>query len=333
MSKTQKTECNTTETTFINRYSLPDEDLTHVSDHVDWSELCGQHIFLTGGTGFFGKWLIETFLYANEKFNLGASMTVLTRNTLAFRKKMPNLSKNASLSFNENSVESFTFSGVNFSHIIHAAIPGTKRVLEFAKYCGAKKFLLTSSGAVYDQQANEYGQLKRSGEDLCIRYSRRHDIEAKIARCFSFVGPYLPLDKNFAIGNFIENALQADHIHVKGDGTTIRSYLYAADLAIWLWRILFFGIPRRPYDVGSDTQISIANLAHLVSLLVPETGVDIDGYILEEPRKTYIPDIRRTKEEIDVDVYVPLEESIKRTFLWYKARNDQGKRLHCKDSS
>jgi len=220
------------------------EDLDYILYHTRdlWEELRGERIFITGGTGFFGRWLLESFMWANEKLDLGASALVLTRNLEAFRRKAPHLAGNPAIKFQVGDVCALEPPDGRFSHVIHAAtesstnlnetdplrmfdaiVSGTRCALELARHCGARQFLLTSSGAVYDKQPPElthipenyaggpdttdpnsaYGEGKRAAEMLCTLYARQYGFEVKIARCFAFVGPYLPLDVHFAIGNFI----------------------------------------------------------------------------------------------------------------------------------
>ena len=87
----------------------------------DWEELRGQRLFITGGTGFFGMWLLETFLWANQKLDLGAEVLVLSRDPAAFLRKMPHLAGHPDLGFHAGSMDRFAFPAGEFSHIIHAA--------------------------------------------------------------------------------------------------------------------------------------------------------------------------------------------------------------------
>ncbi len=251
-------------------------------------ELKGARIFITGGTGFFGCWLLESFAWINERLNLGASALVLTRKPEAFHKKAPHLATRTDIRFHTGDVRDFDFPKETFSHFIHAAteasaqlndnhpeimldaiVQGTRHTLDFAKACGAQNFLLTSSGAVYGPQPSElthlpeefnggpditrfqsaYAEGKRMSELLCAIQARQTGLQVKIARCFAFVGPRLPLDAHFAIGNFIRDAMKGGPIKVNGDGTPFRSYLYAGDLMVWLWTILLRGVSNRPYNV------------------------------------------------------------------------------------
>jgi len=337
-------------------------DLDHILDHTRdlWDELRGERIFITGGTGFFGCWLMESFAWANARLGLGAKALVLTRNLEAFQKKAPHLAANPAIQFQIGDIRSFEFPQGGFSHIIHAAtessaklnvedplrmfdtiLEGTRHTLDFARHSQARKFLLTSSGAVYGEQPPElthipeeyqgapdptdprsaYGEGKRAAEMLCTLYARQYGFETKIARCFAFVGPYLPLDVHFAIGNFIRDGLAGGPIIVKGDGTPQRSYLYAADLAIWLWTILFKGQSGRPYNVGSAGSMSIAKVAHRVAEQFPiQMIIKINGKPdPQKPIERYVPDISRLKDKLGLKEYTDLPEAIQLTLRWYSS--------------
>ena len=169
-----------------------------------------------------------------------------------------------------------------------------------------------------------YGEGKRAAELLCALYHQRHGLETKIARCFAFVGPYLPLDVHFAIGNFIRDAIAGGPIRVQGDGTPHRSYLYAADLAIWLWTILVSGEACRPYNVGSDHSVTIAEVARLVAE-VAEHRVAIQ--IARQPApgvpQRYVPNTARATKELQLSVRIPLSHGIQKTL----ASEDRSKRV------
>ena len=341
-------------------------DLDHILAHTEglWEELRGQRLFITGGTGFFGCWLLESFAWANDKLGLEAKAVVLTRNAEAFRNKVPHLASHPAIQFHIGDVQDFDFPAGSFSHVIHAAteanaklsvenpllvfetiVAGTRRTLEFARHGGARKFLLTSSGAVYGRQPPEithlpetypsgpatdepgsaYGEGKRAAEMLCTLYGHQFGLAAKIARCFAFVGPYLPLDIHFAIGNFIRDGLRGGPIKVSGDGTPFRSYLYAADLAVWLWTILIKGQPERAYNVGSEADLPIMEVAREVAnAFRPPLRVTVAREAQPgKPVERYVPLTRRAWTELGLAARVPLGDAIRRTAEWAAA----GRRL------
>jgi dTDP-glucose 4,6-dehydratase len=340
-------------------------DLDHVLAHTAdlWDSLHGKNIFVTGGTGFFGRWLLESFAHANDNLHLGAKMVVLTRSPRSFAAKAPILFEHPAISFVEGDIRNFTPVEVRlqmgsnapsgFDFVIHAAteasaklnaedplfmidaiVEGTRTALKFAVETGAKRFLLTSSGAVYGQQpstmthipedysggpdptnpGSAYGEAKRMAELLCIGYQKQLGLEPLIARCFAFVGPFLPLDTHFAIGNFIRDALAGGPIEVIGDGTPYRSYLYDADLVIWLWTILLKGKAGRAYNVGSEEACTIHSVAKTVADVCEVRTVKVKQ--LPDPLKPparYVPSCRRALEELGLRQHIDQAEGIRRT--------------------
>ena len=323
-----------------------------------WEEMRNQQIFLTGGTGFFGCWLLESFSHINRQLSLNARGTVLTRDPAAFASKCPQIAADPSLAFLKGDVRSFDFPDGEFRFVIHAAteasakqaseqpiemlttiIDGTERTLDFAQTHDTRKLLLTSSGAVYGKQpenlthipeeylggpdpldpASIYAEGKRISEQMCALCATQSRIEIKIARCFAFVGPHLPLDAHFAIGNFIGDVLAGRPIRINGDGTPRRSYLYAADLAIWLWTMLFQAPSLVPINVGSADDLSIAELAHMV---VQSLNASNDIHVAQKPipglaPARYVPSVDRAKAILGLNQIVNLQEAIRRTAEWH----------------
>lgn len=343
---------------------LPIEDLEHIFENTQdiWESFRGKSIFLTGGTGFFGKWLLESFIYANEKLALNSKITTLTRNPEAFLIDYPFYKEHTnSVQFVKGDILNYDFNlDEKFQFIIHAATAasealnksnpllmmdtitiGTRKVLDFAITQPLEGFLFVSSGAIYGKQPwnqshiNEddsfkininnsnsaYAEGKRISELYCSTYFEKYNLPIKIARCFAFVGPYLPLDTHFAIGNFINNVLKNEDIIIKSDGSTIRSYMYASDLIVWLWKILLNGEINQPYNVGSDEAISIKQLAEKISSISKaKVAVKILGSpVQQEQVDIYCPSITKANT-INVNIKVQLTESILKTIKFYESQ-------------
>jgi len=320
-----------------------------------------QRILLTGGTGFFGRALLRHLFKIG--IDSDTRLCILSRQPDRFRADYPNLSCCNQLTFIQGDIQdrhSLPWDQ-SFTHILHAAtdstfgpnlsplqrfnqiVDGTRHILDLAVATGATRFLLTSSGGIYGPQPADletlpedwpgspplhevdsaYSQAKRAAEHLCALYREAHNLQTVVARCFAFVGPDLPLNVHFAIGNFIRDSLTADAITVSGDGSPLRTYLDQRDLAHWLWTLLHAGQSGETYNVGSDQIISIGELAQLIRDLVsPTKPVRIlNSSPQSGPRNRYVPDIRKAIRMHDLRVTFNLEEAILNTADFHKSLN------------
>jgi len=324
--------------------------LNHVDREVyAWSILDGETIFMTGGTGFFGTSLLYSLLQSKSQEKMNINITILTRDISSFSSKHPLLYQSDFIHCIQGDVVNFDFPNKKFSKILHLAttsanetfnsesqlkkyktlVDGTERVMQFAEECGATKVLFTSSGVVYGGGVREtyvgapmttdpmsaLGQGKRSAEFIISYYAKKYDIDYVIARCFSFVGPGLPLDIHYAIGNFVMDALTQESVNISGDGSQVRSYLDIRDLVVWLLTLLAKQNNSEVYNVGSDYEISVKDLAFLVrDIIAPEKPVKIHNNIKNNTgnfiRNWYVPNIDRAREEFNLSVWTSLDLSI-----------------------
>ncbi len=320
---------------------------------------------MTGGSGFVGKWLLAILLEADRRYGLDCELVVLSREPHAFESQVPHLASARGLQLHRGDIRDFTFPPGRFGVVIHAATDvvavnsplqtfdvcrgGTQHVLDFAVQAGTTDFLLISSGAIYGRQPPDmaaltedypgapdpmspesaYGQGKRASEWLTAATAAEFGMRAVAARLFAFVGPSLPLDKQFAIGNFLRDALAGRSIAVKGDGTPHRSYLYAADMAAWIWKILFIGTAGTAYNVGGEESVSIGELAQrITNLLESPASVSVQTVARPgTPAERYVPNVSKARRELAIAQTLSLDESIRRTAQWHRqirAAHDNG---------
>jgi dTDP-glucose 4,6-dehydratase len=311
-------------------------------------------LFLTGGTGFLGKSLLQRLADGKAFFDEPLRITILSRNPDGFRAAFPPVQILNNVSFVTGDVRDFPFPSGSYDYVIHAAgivspeaereqperlravtLDGTRRVLDFAARCGCRRFLFTSSGAVYGKQSAAcefiseetdshpetcYGESKLQAEELCIQAGRAHGFAALLPRIFSCVGPHLDGQSHYAVGNFMRDCLMNRPIEIKGDGTPVRSYLYADDLVDGLFQILRSGEPARPYNLGSDMPISIADLARLVRHCA---GAHQEIQLARAPEVglapiRYVPSIRRIASELGFAVKTPLCAAVTQTLRAYQ---------------
>jgi dTDP-glucose 4,6-dehydratase len=337
---------------------LDPADLDHIVAHASaLSALSDARLFLTGGTGFFGTWLLEALGHAERRLGLGLHVRVVSRNPQAFLEKAPHLREQAWLSWQTGDVLSLEPEAApTYTHVIHGAtaasaalneasprvmfetiVEGTRRTLRVAAAAKAKRVLCISSGAVYGRQPPElthvpetylggpdpldlraaYAEGKRASEWLCTAAAKEHGFELSVARCFAFVGPHLPLDAHFAIGNFLGDGLHRRAIQILGDGTPRRSYLYASDLVIWLLELLVRGEPGMAYNVGSEHDVSIAETARAVC---DHFGGEFHVAKVPSgaPAERYVPSTARARSRLGLVQRVSFAEAIAKTARYHR---------------
>ena len=322
----------------------------------DWPKLAGKRIFMTGGTGFIGRWMLEALADADRRLGLGIEVTLLTRDPAAFRARVPHLAAHLGVTLVGGDVLALEHDGQSYDYVIHAAtdasadlnendpllmfdtvVMGTRRALDFAVAARADRFFFLSSGAVYGAQPWEvehvaedypggpdlgshrsaYAEGKRAAEMLCTIYARQFGLDIVNARIFALLGPLLSLDIHFAAGNFIRDAIAGKTIRVEGAGTAVRSYLYSADLTVWLWTILLRAPPGAVYNVGSEESVSIAQLAERTATLLGGGRTEILGQVDPgwNPGR-YVPSTARIRDELGLKVTVGLDDAIRRTAIF-----------------
>lgn len=324
-----------------------------------WDGLRGAHLLITGGTGFVGTWLVAGLSWAMREFNFDAEVTVLSRDPEKFLAREPWARTVPELKWVRGDVRELAVPPESFSHVIAGAGPvdagttsatplammeaivwGGARTLRAAG--SARSVLILSSGAVYGLGGEQlaaipeefegrldrldakaaYPEAKRALETFAVAAAAESGQPATIARLFAFIGPWIPGDRHFAVGNFVRDGLAGGPIVVRGDGSPVRSYLYAADMFVWLLAILQGGAAGRAYNVGSDREVTISTLAALVAAALPVApAVEVLGQRGNGAGgQRYIPDVTRVLKELSLRPTVTLEEGIDRTIRWLQTR-------------
>ncbi len=304
---------------------------------VDISLFRDKRVFVTGGTGFFGVWLLSLLALVQERLGGDLHIGVLSRDPGRFMREHDFLDFGGRMHFVEGDVKSFRADLSGVTHLVHMATTnasetfggedqlnklellyaGTRNVLE---QCSSRleSVLFTSSGVAYggahtgciaeaDSGAPDtlapgaaLGLGKLVAEYLVSYFAQQKGYRFSIARCFAFAGEYLPLDLHYAFGNFIRNALRHEPIVVRGDGRDERSYMYVGDAVAWLLRML--AQPKNAIcNVGSESSISMRALAgKIAGAVTPPVEVSVLGAVDETgnfKRPSYIPSTLRARTE------------------------------------
>lgn len=321
--------------------------------------LAGAKIFITGGTGFLGTWLLELIAVLNAKHKFNTQVTVFSRSAPDFARRHKHLGARKEFHFLEGDIRYLTELPHETDFIIHAAAltdrrlfasnptavgevngMGAIRLLRAANLLeDLKKILLVSSGLVYgpqplnveriaenfssgfacDNSNAVYAESKRFAESFAAAAVSEAKLPLVIVRPFAFVGPYQSLELPWAVTDFIRDSLAGRPIKIMGEGTTVRSLMYASDYAFWTLAALARGETRNVYNLGSPEPVELLALARMITQHfspAPEilTRVGQSGH--ETTR--LVPCVDKARRELGVELTVPLAEAIQKTIHWHR---------------
>ena len=283
-------------------------------------------LLIIGGTGFFGKSLINFLVYESKLYNI-KKIILLSRGKNKIKIPKDDQKK---IYIHQIYGDISKLKKIPYAdYIIYCAINTNykkyyKSICNYyklaKKYHSKSKILYTSSGAIYGQQPknlkqlkenyflkhkrinfknknkNDYSLTKLKNEEVFNKLSN-FEIKTSIARCFAFVGKYLPRDSNFVVGNLIQNILNKKDLEIKSDYYVIRSYMHAHDLARWLLKIVKNSNVKCPiYNVGSDKAVKIQDLAYALSKKY-KLNLKLKK-IKSSVEDKYVPSIHKAKKEL-----------------------------------
>jgi len=306
-------------------------------------------VLITGGAGFIGSHLCESFLKRGDEvicvdnFSTGAQ-----ENVASFR-------SHPRFTFVEHNVTRFIGIEGSLDIVLHFASPaspvdymelpiqtlkvgslGTHNALGLAK---AKKavFLLASTSEVYgdplvrpqkeDYWGNVnpigprgvYDEAKRFAEAMTMAYHRYHGLDTRIARIFNTYGPRMRMRDGRVVPNFITQALKGEGLTVYGAGTQTRSFLYIDDLIRGLHRLIEAD-HHLPVNLGNPQDMTVLDIAQKILHLTGSKSTLVFRPLPQDDRQVRQPDISKAREILGWEPEVSLEEGLGKTIQYFRER-------------
>ena len=318
--------------------------------------LKGTTVVITGA-GFTGTWLAEFLTALNDVHAFGTRIVLISNDIEEFRSSRPHLASRTDISLVKKDVRDVSEVPNETNWVVHtAATPDnrfhssspfeTMRVIAegtaamfktVERLNDFRMFLNVSSGLVYGSQpldlekipenfagafssasaSKAYAEAKRYGETLTASAISQLRIPCVNVRPFAFIGPYQSLDAPWAINGIIHDAMAAQAIRILGDGQTVRSYMYASDMAFWYLRILTAADSGATFNVGSPVGISLQSLASTVgSNFSPPPEIRLNSNSGRTPQSRFVPDVAFASKTLGLDMKFDIESAVQRTILW-----------------
>jgi dTDP-glucose 4,6-dehydratase len=306
-------------------------------------------VLVTGAAGFLGSNLVDRFL-ADGHDVLGMD-NFITGNPA----NLEHLRNEPRFDFIEHDVTNEITIDGPLHGVLHFASPaspvdylelpiqtlkvgslGTHKTLGVAKRKQARYFLASTSEVYGDPQVHPqpesywghvnpigprgvYDEAKRFAEAMTMAYHRFHGVDTRIVRIFNTYGPRMRPSDGRVVSNFIVQALQGEDLTVYGNGEQTRSFCYVEDEVEGLYR-LFMSDYTLPMNIGNPVEFTILELAQKVLAMVGGKSRIEYRPLPEDDPKVRQPDITLARKVIGWEPRVTLDEGLKRTIPYFRAR-------------
>ena len=334
-----------------------------INDPDVFARLDTASVLITGGSGFLGSWICQYLYYLKTKLNLKLKVYIVARDKQKFDSRLGNVRQFdlefircdiRHLSEIPKDVNYIIHAAGDPDSRRHMTNPletmgtiaeGTMAVLRAAdRVSNLRTIVHLSSGSIYgtqppnveaigethplaslplDSLKSGYTEAKRYSEVLCTSARSELRLPLIVLRPFTFLGPFQSLDAPWAINNFINDGLKGRPIRVLGDGKTVRGFLYGADAAGWIVKLMLAGKLDQIYNIGSATGYTLLEIAEKVAEnFHPRPEIILNAALVpSNAQSRYLADIQKLSRDHNLAPYTDLDLAVKRTIDWYRSDN------------
>jgi dTDP-glucose 4,6-dehydratase len=304
---------------------------------------------ITGGAGFIGSHLCETFL------SQGHDVICMDNYSTGAQQNIAGFAANRQFTFMDHNVSRYIEVHQPLDFVLHFASPaspvdylelpiptlkvgslGTHNALGLAKAKSAV-FLLASTSEVYGDplvrpQHEEYwgnvnpvgprgvyDEAKRFAEAMTMAYHRYHGLDTRIVRIFNTYGPRMRMQDGRVVPNFILQALKGEPLTVYGQGEQTRSFQYVDDLVAGIGRLLESG-EHYPVNIGNPHEMTVLQFAKKILELTGSKSEIAYRPLPQDDPQVRQPDITRARKLLNWEPKVDLDEGLIKTIDYFRER-------------
>ena len=340
------------------------KDMQSIAETNRFLELLkNKTLLISGANGFLPAYMVQFLLYLNTNQNAGIKVIALVRNLEKAKTRFKEFLLEPGLKFLVQDVTSPIEISETIHFIVHAAsqaspkfygidpvgtclanTQGTINMLNLAKEKKVESFLYFSSGEVYGTVDDSeipisedtigkvdplnlrscYAESKRAGENMSICWFHQFGVPAKIVRPFHTYGPGLSLDDGRIFADFISDVVHGRNIQLKSDGSATRGFCYLADATVGFFAALLLGKNGEAYNIGGSREISMKDLADIMSGLFPEKKLKVirtqqtNNDYLASKFSRVVPSISKAKDHLNWEPQISVEEGFRRAVLSFE---------------